>query len=53
MFYFCVGTKEKRCSLPPMEAVMPISRFVAEFLGLLSLFVMIYLWSVFGYALHA
>lgn len=32
---------------------MQISRFLTEFLGLLSLFVMIYVWSIFGYALQA
>ncbi|MBB6210483.1 hypothetical protein FHS48_001899 [Novispirillum itersonii] len=32
---------------------MSIGRFVTEFLALLSLLVMIYMWGVLGYALHA
>ncbi|GAB3116176.1 hypothetical protein GCM10027256_01530 [Novispirillum itersonii subsp. nipponicum] len=37
----------------PMEDIMSIGRFVTEFLALLSLLVMIYMWGVLGYALHA
>lgn len=32
---------------------MSIGRFVSEFLALLSLLVMIYLWGMLGYALNA
>lgn len=32
---------------------MPFSTFFSEFIALLSLFAVIYLWSVIGYALQA
>lgn len=63
-----VGTKEEQDSVPvflspplsaqraarsPMEDTMSIGRFVSEFFALLSMLVMIYLWGMLGYALHA
>jgi len=32
---------------------MSVTRFIGEFLGMLALFAVIYLWSVVGYALQS